>query len=116
MRGARPLVVSPNADNDRTLLIFGDSFFRMLLPDLSRYWRRIVFCRTQFFHAEMVAAVAPDDILVGLAERYFASTRPDAERPHFLAYPLMLGRAMAPDPDFPALWDQLIDRRRLAMG
>lgn len=28
----------------------------------------------------------------------------------------MLGRAMAPDPDFPALWDQLIDRRRLAMG
>lgn len=88
----------------------------MLLPELSRDWRQIVFCRTQFFHAEMVAAVAPDDILTGLAERYFASTRPDAERPHFLAYPLMLGRAMAPDPDFPALWDQLIDRRRLAMG
>lgn len=114
--GIMQLIVSPNADSDRTLLIFGDSFFRMLLPELSRYWRRIVFCRTQFFHAEMVAAVAPDDILTGLAERYFASTRPDAERPHFLAYPLMLGRAMAPDPDFPALWDQLIDRRRLAMG
>lgn len=114
--GIMQLIVSPNADSDRTLLIFGDSFFRMLLPELARYWRRIVFCRTQFFHAEMVAAVAPDDILTGLAERYFASTRPDAERPHFLAYPLMLGRAMAPDPDFPALWAELVDTRRLATG
>jgi len=52
--------------------------------------------------------------VTGLAERYFATTRPDAERPHFLAYPLMLGRATNPDAAFPALWTQLVDAARLA--
>ena len=112
--GIIQLVDSPNALTERTLLIFGDSFFRSLLPELARYRRSIVFCRTPFFHEEMVAAIAPHDIVTGLAERYFATTRPDAERPHFLAYPLMLGRATNPDAAFPALWTRLVDGARLA--
>lgn len=112
--GIIQLVVSPNSKTDRKLLIFGDSFFRSMLSELSRYWRSIVFLRTPFFHHEMVSAAAPDDILCGMAERYFLSTRPDAERPHFLSYPLMLGRGIAPDQGFAELWDNLIDRHALA--
>lgn len=113
--GIIQLVTSEKSKTERTLLIFGDSFFRSLLPELARYWRTIVFCRTQFFHDEMVSAVRPDDILSGLAERYFATTEPDSKRPHFLAYPLLMGRSMSPDEGFSALWGELVDSHALAM-
>lgn len=63
-----------------------------------------------------MAAVKPDDVLCGLAERYFASTRPDTERPHFLAYPMMHGRSTAPDAMFATLWDEMIDANALALN
>ena len=112
--GIVQLVVSPNSATERKLLIFGDSFFRTQLHELARYWREIVFLRTPFFHYEMVAAVAPNDILCGMAERYFPSVRPDSERPHFLAYPLSLGRGIDPGPGFGDLWNHLIDQPVLA--
>lgn len=114
--GIMHLISSPKSVTPRTLMIFGDSFFRSLLTELARYWRKIVFCRTPFFHQEMMAAVKPDDVLCGLAERYFASTRPDTERPHFLAYPLMHGRSTAPDAMFATLWDEMIDANALALN
>ncbi|WDA11673.1 hypothetical protein [Paracoccus marcusii] len=112
--GIIQLTVSENSMTDRTLLIFGDSFFRSLLPELARYWRSIVFFRTQFFHDEMIEAIMPDDILCGLAERYFPTTSPDSERPHFLSYPLMMGRRTSPDAEFPKLWNELVDSKALA--
>ena len=112
--GIIQLVTSPNSKSERKLLIFGDSFFRSMLPELARYWRSIVFFRTPFFHYEMVGAIAPDDILCGIAERYFPSARPDTERPHFLSYPLILGRGTAPELGFGELWNEIIDQSALA--
>lgn len=108
------LIRSEQAVSERRLLIFGDSFFRSMLGELARYWRTIIFLRTPFFHSEMLNAVAPDDIFGGMAERYFPSVQPDAERPHFLAWPLMQGRGTNPDPGFAELWSDLIDSRALA--
>ncbi|TCP58321.1 hypothetical protein EV663_1481 [Rhodovulum bhavnagarense] len=90
------LVDSPEALGKKTLLIFGDSFFRALLPMLAVFYRRVIFCRTRYFHTEMVEAFAPDDIFCGVAERYLSRCNPDADRPHFLSYPLLLGLTCPP--------------------
>lgn len=111
--GIISLVRSPRARTDRTLLIFGDSFFRSMLTELARYWKNIVFMRTKFFHAEMVHAISPDDVVCGLAERYFPTTESDRDRPHFLAYPLILGRGTNPDKEFSALWGEMVDSKKL---
>ena len=111
--GIMMLASSPQALSDKTLLIFGDSFFRQLLQVMPVFYRKVVFCRSRYFHKEMIEAAAPDDIFCGIAERYLSSCSPDSERPHFLSYPLMLGRPTAPDPTFPALWDEIINSARL---
>ncbi|MGL6211148.1 MAG: hypothetical protein ACRC14_15110, partial [Paracoccaceae bacterium] len=111
--GAMFLVDSPESTTDQTLLIFGDSFFRVLLPLLAVHFRRIVFCRSPSFHAEMVDAVAPSAILCGMAERYLAECRPDADRPHFMAIGALRGKRAAPDAVFSELFGQFIDQRKL---
>ncbi len=104
---------SPESLTDFTLLIFGDSFFRQLLPLLALFYRRIVFCRTRYFHHELVEAFAPDHIFCGLAERYLSRCFSDAIRPHFLSYPLLLGRQVQPDPEFPDMWREFVDQKAL---
>lgn len=104
---------APEAATEKTLLIFGDSFFRQLLPLLSLVFSKVVFCRTRFFHRELVAAIAPDVIWTGQAERYLSRCQPDAERPHFLSYPLVRGKTLAPDPNLPELWADMIAQDRL---
>ncbi|WP_134725735.1 hypothetical protein [Paracoccus luteus] len=114
--GVIQLMMSPHAKSRRKLLVFGGSFFQLLLSELARYWRSIVFLRSAFFHYEMVRAVAPDDILCGWAERFIPATRPDAERPHFLAYPLILEKGLAPEEGFAVLWHKLVNQRVLGSG
>lgn len=104
---------APKAATDKTLLIFGDSFFRQLLPLLSLVFAKIVFCRTRFFHAELVPAIAPDVIWTGQAERYLARCQPDTDRPHFLSYPLVRGKTLSPDPKFPQLWPKFFSNEKL---
>lgn len=104
---------APDAVTSETLLIFGDSFFRHLLPMLTLVFGKVVFCRTRFFHSEIVEAIAPDVIWTGQAERYLSRCAPDAERPHFLSYPLVRGKTLTPDPGLPALWDEMIDADKL---
>lgn len=111
--GAMYLVDSPEAAADQTLLIFGDSFFRVLLPHLAVHYRRIVFCRSPYFHAEMVDAVAPSAILCGMAERYLAECLPDDQRPHFLAIGALRGKRAAPDAVYAELFGRYIDQRGL---
>lgn len=111
--GMMDLIASPHASSDKTLLIFGDSFFRQNLVYLSFFFRRIVYLRSRYFHAEMIAAVRPDAIFCGMAERYLSQAQPDAERPHFLSYPLVQGRGMEPSALFAALWSEMIDTRQL---
>lgn len=112
--GLIKIMESPNAISDRKLMIFGDSFLRLMLPELARYWKTIVFFRTPYFHFEMVKGVMPDDIICGMAERYFASPMPDGNRPHFLAYPLTLGQSLTPEEAFMPMWKRLVDQQALA--
>lgn len=111
--GAMFLVESPDSDTDQTLLIFGDSFFRILLPYLAVRYRRIVFCRSPFFHAEVVSAVAPSVIFCGMAERYLSDCQLDAVRPHFLSIGLLRGRPSRPDGDYAELYGRFFDQSRL---
>lgn len=111
--GIMDLIESPSSLSDQTLLIFGDSFFRALLPMLAVFYRRIVFCRSQFFHSEIVKAIRPDHIFTGQAERYLTRCTSDTERPHFLSYPYLKGHAMAPDETFCALWPRLVASQAL---
>lgn len=111
--GTLILIDSPEARIDRTLLIFGDSFFRVMLEHLAWAFRRIVFCRTPFFHYELVRAVRPDVILGGAAERYMADCQPDASRPHFLSYSLLAGRPMKPERGFDELFARYFDQSEL---
>lgn len=112
--GIIDLALNPSAATDKTLLIFGDSFFRQILPCLTHYFARIVFLRSRYFHDELVSAVAPDVIFAGCAERYLASVELDAARPHALSFPLIHGRPTDPTEDFAALWTLMVDSNRLA--
>lgn len=111
--GIIELIASPQASTDKTLLIFGDSFFRQNLVYLSYFFRRIVFLRARYFHEEFIAAVRPDVIFCGMAERFLSHVLDDAVRPHFLSYPYVRGCAMTPSEGFAALWSEMIDARLL---
>ena len=112
-QGAMFLVDSPESNTDQTLLIFGDSFFRVLLSHLAVHFRRIVFCRSPYFHAELVDVVAPSTIICGMAEWYLSECLPDADRPHFLAIGSLRGKRAAPDAVFSELFAQFINQRGL---
>lgn len=111
--GIIDLFCTPESVTDKTLLVFGDSFFRQNLVYLSFFFRRIVFLRSHFFHEEMVAAVNPDVIFCGLAERFLSKVTSDDARSHFLAFPFASGRALNPSPLFSVLWSEMIDGRHL---
>jgi hypothetical protein len=92
--------VNEKSVTERRLLIFGDSFFRMLLPRLSYFYREIIFCRSRFFHYELIDLFGPDTVYTGTAERYLSGCVRDEERPHFLLIPLLKGKTSRPTPGF----------------
>lgn len=114
--GIMDIVTSPNAITDKTLLIFGDSFLRQLINAFSYMFAKVVFCRTPYFHSEMVPAVAPDVIVTGNAERYLSNCKSDAERSHFLSIGLEAGAAQTPSDGFKQVWAEVIDRKGLLRG
>lgn len=91
------LVESPRAVSDRILLIFGDSYLFHGLDILSRFFRRILFTRTRFFHEEMVEAARPHLVVSQMAERYMASAVSDLSAPPFWLIPWLLGRSQKMD-------------------
>ncbi len=112
--GICDLTETPDALSGRTLLIFGDSFMRGAQGFLAQFYHRVIFCRTRFFHYELVDAFRPDAIFCGIAERYLSRVDVDANRPHFLSYPLMHGRAIAPSEGFGEVWTRFADARAMA--
>ncbi|MEV7529355.1 hypothetical protein [Agrococcus sediminis] len=82
------------------LLIFGDSFLELGLPMLSYFFSDVVFCRSRFFHQEMVDMVRPDVVITESAERYFSRVRSDLEAPRFLLYYGVRGRRYPEDSAF----------------
>ncbi|MCF5371128.1 hypothetical protein, partial [Pseudomonas sp. PA-4-8C] len=84
--GQIDIYFSPESSTDKRLLIFGDSFFRLMLPHLSKIFRQVVFLRTPYYHAEMVELIRPDIVLTGNAERYLADVASDNNAPAFQTY------------------------------
>jgi hypothetical protein len=111
--GTMFIAENPKSATDRTLLIFGDSFFRMMLAELSFFFRRIVFCRSRFFHYELVESVSPNAIFFGTAERYLTDCVDDRERPNFFLIPALKGKLTRPTPGFPQALARCFDREKL---
>ncbi|WP_412074398.1 hypothetical protein [Tritonibacter mobilis] len=108
------LVVSRNSESvsGQTLLIFGDSYLFNALAYLELAFRNVVFCRTRFFHREMVNMVMPDIIVCQAAERYTREVSQDAKAPPFLLLPYVLGRAPQMDPAQAAFVSSFLANRR----
>lgn len=85
--GMVDILLSPDAPNNRTILLFGDSFFRMMLKHLSAVFTRVICLRTRFLHEEMITLIRPDIIFTGNAERYLSTVSPDTEAQAFALYP-----------------------------
>jgi len=111
--GIIDIVSSPNAMTERRLLIFGDSFFHGMLSELARYWGEIFFISTPFLHTRFVDAVAPDDVLSGMAERYLSKVSSDLDAPDPLSMPLTAGRKTSPTSGFGELFSKFVDVKRL---
>ncbi|QDH71032.1 hypothetical protein [Marilutibacter alkalisoli] len=109
------MMIASNADaiSDKRVLLFADSYFRALIPYLAFFFSHVVFCRTRFFHYELVQAIAPDAIFTGMAERYLSSCESDDRRPHFLSYPLSKGRVLQPSDGFGAAFDATVRNGKL---
>lgn len=82
-----------------TLLIFGDSYLHQSMSALSFFFKRVIFCRTRWFHEEMVLMARPDYVVTQQAERYLSSVSSDFEAPPFLLLAQMLGRTPSPSQD-----------------
>ncbi len=84
--GMIDILFNPAATHDKTVLLFGDSFFRGMLKHLSAVFSRVILLRTRFFHPEMLALIKPDVVFTGNAERYLADVAPDSEAFGFELY------------------------------
>lgn len=103
--GTVDIVLNPEALVDKTVLLFGDSFFRMMLSHLSAMFNRVIFLRTRFIHLEMVTLIRPDVIFTGNAERNLSNVSSDSEAQAFGLYPHLRGsKDLSMDGDFLAAW------------
>lgn len=84
--GMVDIVINPEAEHDSTVLLFGDSFFRMMLKHMSAVFSKVICLRTWFYHPEMVELIQPDCIFSGNAERYLSAVAPDSEAAPFFLY------------------------------
>jgi hypothetical protein len=87
--GLVDVLLSPNAAYNKTLVLFGDSFFRVMLKHLTRFFSKIICFRTRHFHDEIVTLIKPDIVLTGNVERYLSNVASDAERVPFFYFNYM---------------------------
>lgn len=87
--GLIDVLLNPHAMYDYTVLLFGDSFFRMMLQHLSAVFARVICLRTRFMHPEILALIRPDFVFTGNAERYLSHVVSDTEAHAFYLYPYM---------------------------
>jgi len=84
--GIVDIFMNPNALYESRVLIYGDSFFRGLLPILSICFSDILFLRTPFFHREMFYLYRPNFTLTGNVERYLSTVNSDSTANPFFMY------------------------------
>lgn len=106
--GLIDIVLNPKATEDRTVLLFGDSFFRMMLQHLSAVFTRVICLRTRYMHPEMLSLIMPDIVFTGNAERYLSNVASDADAHAFYLYPYMRqGADLTVGDDFLEAWTAL---------
>ncbi|NUU33234.1 hypothetical protein [Arthrobacter sp. C9C5] len=109
--GMIDILFSPNAPVNQTVLLFGDSFFRMMLKHLSGVFTRVVCLRTRFYHREMVELVDPDIVFTGNAERYLSQVHSDDEAIPFMLYRPLRGIPEQFHPTFLEAWRSITSPR-----
>ncbi len=103
--GMVDVVFNTEALADKTVLLLGDSFFRMMLDHLSAVFSRVICLRTRFLHPEMITLIKPDIIFTGNAERYLSNVIPDTEAHAFALYPYLRGASdLIMDDQFLKAW------------
>jgi len=100
-----------NSISKQTLLIYGDSFFRALLPHFLFFYATVVFCRTKYFHYEDVDKFNPDVIFSGMAERYLSYVNIDSNRPNFFTYPYLKNKSIEPTKDFTEMFTKIYNNK-----
>lgn len=108
------IVFSRNSDpvTDKTVLIFGDSYLFNALAYLELAFHNVIFCRTRFFHREMVIMAQPDMIVCQAAERYTRIVSQDRKAPPYLLLPYVLGREPKMTPKDAAFASTFLSNRR----
>lgn len=73
------IVISTCVNNSKKkrLLIFGDSFFKSLIPFLQPFFSDLMYVRSQNVHMDIVENYSPDVVFTGNAERYLAAVKSD---------------------------------------
>lgn len=102
--GMVDILLSPEAPINMTVLLFGDSFFRLMLKHLSGVFTRVICLRTRFYHREMVELTEPDIIFTGNAERYLSRVYSDENALPFSLYRASRGVADSFEPEFFEAW------------
>lgn len=98
--GQVDIYLSPDAPIRKKVLIFGDSFYRLMLPHLSKIFTEVIFLRTPYLHPEMVQLIKPNVILTGNSERYLANVTADVNAPAFQIYSFHHHSQVKPTPLF----------------
>ena len=109
--GMIDILLSPEAPINKTVLLFGDSFFRLMLKHLSGVFTRVVCLRTRFYHREMVELIEPDLIFTGNAERYLSRVYSDENALPFALYRASRGIAEPFEPEFLEAWRSISSPR-----
>ena len=109
--GMIDILFSPHASVNKTVLLFGDSFFRMMLKHLSGVFTRVICLRTRFYHREMVELIEPDIVFTGNAERYLSHVDSDENAIPFMLYRPVRGIAEQLDPAFLEAWRSITSPR-----
>ncbi len=86
------LCVSGHPLAEGRLVIFGDSFLAQTLPLLTVFFKDVLFCRTPYYHREIVLGAQPDYIVSENVERYLGHVESDANAPPMLLMAPMHGR------------------------
>ncbi|HTM81128.1 hypothetical protein [Asticcacaulis sp.] len=103
--GMIDILLNPSALHDKTVLLFGDSFFRMMLRHLSAIFTKVICLRTRFLHNEMISLIQPHYIFTGNAERYLSHVESDSNAYAFSLFPYMRSKPnLALPPDFISAW------------
>ncbi|QEI13681.1 hypothetical protein [Cellvibrio japonicus] len=104
--GMIDILFSPEAPVHKTVLVLGDSYFRVMLKHLSAIFTRVVCLYTSSLPREMISLIRPDILFIGTVEHTLSNTKSDSETDSFPSYlHLWDGTDTAIDREFLSAWD-----------